>query len=178
MGRRRSFIRAVAAAATVAVLATATFAAAGPAAADEPPTSTSDFVPLAIEGFEQTVAGPGGLVPNPDGSSLNDYIWSAAEFDGVLCALVLDYIEAWEPVFREFCRILKPGGWLLISAGHPLGDWQWVKRGIPVRVEVGPRSVPTTVGRSGEATLASASWWPHRRDRPRIGRVSAVIRAP
>jgi hypothetical protein len=84
MGRRRSFIRAVAAAATVAVLATATFAAAGPAAADEPPTSTSDFVPLAIEGFEQTVAGPGGLVPNPDGSSLNDYIWSAAEFDGAL----------------------------------------------------------------------------------------------
>ncbi len=54
-----------------------------------------------------------------------------AEFDGVLCTLVLDYIEDWEPVFREFYRVLKPDRWLLFSAGHPLGDWLWLKRTHP-----------------------------------------------
>ena len=53
------------------------------------------------------------------------------EFDGVLCALVLDYIEHWGPVFQEFCRVLKPGGWLLLSAGHPFGDWLWLSRKYP-----------------------------------------------
>lgn len=83
MTSRRRFVRAVAASVAMAVLATTALLASSPAGADEP-TSTSDFVPLAIGGFEQTVAGPGGLVANPDGSSLNDYIWSAAEFDGAL----------------------------------------------------------------------------------------------
>lgn len=44
-------------------------------------------------------------------------------FDGVLCALVLDYIADWGPTFREFARVLRPGGWLVCSAGHPFGDW-------------------------------------------------------
>jgi SAM-dependent methyltransferase len=58
-----------------------------------------------------------------------------AEFDGVLCTLVLDYLEDWGPVFQEFYRVLKPGGWLLFSAGHPLGDWQWLKQGYPQYAE-------------------------------------------
>jgi SAM-dependent methyltransferase len=46
-----------------------------------------------------------------------------ASFDIVLCPLVLDYIEDWRPVFDEFYRVLKVGGVLVFSAGHPFGDW-------------------------------------------------------
>jgi SAM-dependent methyltransferase len=46
-----------------------------------------------------------------------------ASFDGALCPLVLDYIEDWMPVMEQFYRILKPGGWLVFSCGHPMGDW-------------------------------------------------------
>lgn len=51
-----------------------------------------------------------------------------ASCDGVLCPLVLDYIEDWEPLFREFHRVLKPGGWLVYSSGHPFGDWLYLQR--------------------------------------------------
>ena len=54
-----------------------------------------------------------------------------ATFDGILSTLVLDYLEDWAPTFREFYRVLKPGGWLLFSCGHPLGDWLWLKRKMP-----------------------------------------------
>lgn len=56
-----------------------------------------------------------------------------AEFDVVVCPLVLDYIEDWEPTFREFQRVLKTGGVLVFSAGHPQADWEWVKRRQPDR---------------------------------------------
>ncbi len=54
-----------------------------------------------------------------------------ASFDVVLCPLVLDYLEDWGAVFREFRRVLKSGGVLIFSAGHPMGDWQWLKRKQP-----------------------------------------------
>lgn len=54
-----------------------------------------------------------------------------ASFDGVLCPLVLDYIEDWGIVFSEFFRVLKQGGFLVFSAGHPLGDWLWIKEKQP-----------------------------------------------
>ena len=43
--------------------------------------------------------------------------------DGVLCALALDYVEDLKPVFSEFHRIARPGGWLVFSMGHPMRDW-------------------------------------------------------
>jgi SAM-dependent methyltransferase len=46
-----------------------------------------------------------------------------AAFDGVLCPLVLDYLEDWGPVFREFARVLRPGGWFVYSHGHPMNDY-------------------------------------------------------
>lgn len=42
-----------------------------------------------------------------------------ASVDGVLSALVLHYLRDWGPTLDEFRRILKPGGWLLISTHHP-----------------------------------------------------------
>ncbi len=47
-----------------------------------------------------------------------------AEFDVVVCPLVLDYIEDWQPTLGEFHRILKPGGVFAFSQGHPWNDWQ------------------------------------------------------
>ncbi|MER9296194.1 class I SAM-dependent methyltransferase [Mesorhizobium sp. M0621] len=43
--------------------------------------------------------------------------------DGVLCALALDYAETLKPVFSEFYRVARPGGWLVFSMGHPMRDW-------------------------------------------------------
>lgn len=46
-----------------------------------------------------------------------------ATFDLVVAPLVLDNIEDWEPTFIEFYRVLKPGGVLVFSCGHPFGDY-------------------------------------------------------
>jgi SAM-dependent methyltransferase len=72
------------------------------------------------------------------------------EFDIVLSALTMDYIEDWSSVFREFFRVLVPSGHLVFSAGHPFADfllyktdnyfeielveWEWTGFGMPVRV--------------------------------------------
>ena len=39
--------------------------------------------------------------------------------DIILCALTLSYIEKLDPVYREFNRVLRPGGHLVVSIGHP-----------------------------------------------------------
>jgi len=43
--------------------------------------------------------------------------------DLVLASLVMDYIEDWAPVFREFRRVLREGGIFVFSAGHPFIDF-------------------------------------------------------
>jgi SAM-dependent methyltransferase len=43
--------------------------------------------------------------------------------DGVLCSLALDYVENLQPVFAEFHRVARQGGWLVFSMGHPMRDW-------------------------------------------------------
>ena len=54
---------------------------------------------------------------------------SDEEFDLVLSSLVLDYIEDWDKVFREFYRVLKAGGWLIFSAGNPVFDHRFSPSG-------------------------------------------------
>jgi SAM-dependent methyltransferase len=48
-------------------------------------------------------------------------------FDLVTAPLVLDYIEDWEPTLREFCRVLRPGGALVFSCGHPAADDKYLR---------------------------------------------------
>ncbi|MGK7875463.1 MAG: class I SAM-dependent methyltransferase [Xenococcaceae cyanobacterium] len=50
-----------------------------------------------------------------------------AEFDLIICPLVMHYIKAWQPVFQEFHRVLKPKGILVFSTHHPFTDWQEFK---------------------------------------------------
>ena len=49
-------------------------------------------------------------------------IFSNQEFDVINAPLCLDYIENWTALFKEFRRILKPGGTFLFSVGHPFFD--------------------------------------------------------
>ncbi|MEL7499964.1 MAG: class I SAM-dependent methyltransferase [Planctomycetota bacterium] len=49
-------------------------------------------------------------------------IFENATFEVVNAPLCLDYIEDWTSLFREFCRVLKPGGHFQFSCGHPAFD--------------------------------------------------------
>lgn len=52
-----------------------------------------------------------------------------AEFDLVICPLVLDYIEDWSATFQEFYRVLKTGEYFVYSAGHPQADFRFSASG-------------------------------------------------
>lgn len=53
----------------------------------------------------------------------------AESFDGVVCALVLDYVYDWHAVFAEFQRVLKPNGAVVFSVTHPFVDYIEHRRG-------------------------------------------------
>lgn len=44
-------------------------------------------------------------------------------FDGIVSALALSYVAEWTETFSEFARILRPGGFLVFSTGHPLDQF-------------------------------------------------------
>jgi ubiquinone/menaquinone biosynthesis C-methylase UbiE len=43
--------------------------------------------------------------------------------DLVLCALAIEYVHDRVAALREFRRVLRPGGALVLSRLHPTGDW-------------------------------------------------------
>ncbi|WP_088413626.1 class I SAM-dependent methyltransferase [Mycobacteroides saopaulense] len=45
----------------------------------------------------------------------------AQSFDGVTCSLALHYLRDWQVPLASFARILRPGGWVVISLDHPFG---------------------------------------------------------
>jgi SAM-dependent methyltransferase len=42
-------------------------------------------------------------------------------FDGVTCSLALHYLRDWDTALASFARVLRPGGWAVISLDHPFG---------------------------------------------------------
>ncbi|MEP3211486.1 MAG: class I SAM-dependent methyltransferase [Maribacter sp.] len=48
-------------------------------------------------------------------------------FDIVVCALALHYLEDWKPAMKEFCRVLKPKGALVVSIEHPFFEYLYFK---------------------------------------------------
>lgn len=50
-----------------------------------------------------------------------------ASFDTVLCALAMHYVQDWTPTIREFHRVLKPGGTLVLSIEHPFFEYNYFK---------------------------------------------------
>ncbi len=47
-----------------------------------------------------------------------------ASFDLVVASLVLHYVRDWGGVLREFTRVLRPDGHVVVSTHHPAMDWQ------------------------------------------------------
>ena len=45
--------------------------------------------------------------------------------DVVLSSLTIHYLDELGPAFREFRRVLRPDGSLVLSTHHPFIDWQW-----------------------------------------------------
>jgi SAM-dependent methyltransferase len=43
-------------------------------------------------------------------------------FDGVTCSLALHYLRDWDVPLASFARVLRPGGWAVISLDHPFGE--------------------------------------------------------
>jgi SAM-dependent methyltransferase len=54
----------------------------------------------------------GEPLPNPD-----------CCYDLVVCALAIHYADDRAAAFAEFCRVLRPGGALVVSTQHPTIDW-------------------------------------------------------
>lgn len=48
-----------------------------------------------------------------------------ASFDGVVCALVLHHLTNRVQFLGEMRRVLRPGGWFLLSTTHPAADWRY-----------------------------------------------------
>jgi SAM-dependent methyltransferase len=44
-------------------------------------------------------------------------------FDGVVMALVYHHIDDRDALLREVGRVLRPGGWFVLSTSHPVSDW-------------------------------------------------------
>ena len=44
-------------------------------------------------------------------------------FDLVVASLSMHYIQNWYPVFKEFHRVLRSGGWVIFSTHNPLLDF-------------------------------------------------------
>jgi SAM-dependent methyltransferase len=49
-------------------------------------------------------------------------------FDVVICSLVLDYVKDWKPVMAELYRVIKKGGRVVISTGHPFAQYLYLQR--------------------------------------------------
>ncbi len=49
--------------------------------------------------------------------------FASSEFDLIVCALVIHHLDDREACLREFFRVLRPGGHVVISTQHPTTDW-------------------------------------------------------
>ncbi|MGC4900440.1 class I SAM-dependent methyltransferase [Micromonospora echinospora] len=48
-----------------------------------------------------------------------------ASFDGAVCALVLHHLTDRARFLGEVRRVLRPGGWFLLSTTHPMSEWRY-----------------------------------------------------
>lgn len=91
---------------------------------------------------------------SPIWSAVPGTIWSNSH-DGVLCALVLHHLTAPPRFLAEVHRILRPGGWFVVSSTHPTADWgrfggsyfdqRWVTRPLDDQHSITYQLVPLSI---------------------------------
>ena len=100
-------------------------------------------------------------------------------FDGVLCSLALHYLEDMTGPLRQFARVLRPDGWLLVTLDHPFGTGAeepgsdyfktrlvadtWTKKGVEVTQRFWRRPLGATID-----AFAEAGFWIERIGEPRL----------
>jgi ubiquinone/menaquinone biosynthesis C-methylase UbiE len=82
-----------------------------------------DISPTMVQLAKQRNAGRGHFFLHDAAMPLD--MLADESFDGVLCALALHYIQDWTLTIKEFCRVLKPTGWLIISIEHPFFEYNY-----------------------------------------------------
>lgn len=76
----------------------------------------------AMVGFARVRLGDRAEVRQADLGEPLDFLENAT-FDVVLSALALDYVADLAGAFGEFYRVLRPGGHLVFSVGHPFAEF-------------------------------------------------------
>ncbi|MFE7504188.1 class I SAM-dependent methyltransferase [Promicromonospora sp. NPDC057488] len=102
---------------------------------------------VGVEGSESLAAHARARLAGSDGSSVVRHnleepmhFLEDESMDGALCALVLHHISRRADFLAEVRRVLRPGGWLVVSSTHPTADWgrfggsyfeeRWIRRQI------------------------------------------------
>jgi ubiquinone/menaquinone biosynthesis C-methylase UbiE len=49
-------------------------------------------------------------------------------YDVIICSLVMDYIKDWAALLTELYRVLKKGGRVVITTGHPFAQYLYLQR--------------------------------------------------
>jgi SAM-dependent methyltransferase len=80
-----------------------------------------DVSPRMVEQARQRLGGRAAIHQADLGARLE--FLETASFDVIVSALVLDYVEDWDHVFREFFRLLGAPGHVVFSVGHPFDEF-------------------------------------------------------
>ena len=80
-----------------------------------------DVSPKMVEIAERRLQGKARIV-KADFDQPLDFL-ETGSFDLVVSSLALDYVKDWDPIFREFSRVLRPSGRFVFSVGHPSDEF-------------------------------------------------------
>lgn len=71
-----------------------------------------------------------GTMPHPTEASMVALPFRDASLDGILCSLAIGHLPntAMRLAIGEMGRVLKPGGWVLLSDVHPHQAWNGARR--------------------------------------------------
>lgn len=115
---------------------------------------------IGVEGSDSLVAharellGPSVKVFHHNLEKHLDFIPEGSQ-DGVVCSLVLHHLDDRLRFLQEVRRILRPGGWFVVSSTHPTADWgrfggsyfdeRWIQRPVAPEQLIEYRTMPMSV---------------------------------
>lgn len=84
-----------------------------------------DISPKMVAHARKRTSGPGHFFVHDLAYPLD--MFEDRSFDHIICALAMHYLEDWTATVREFHRVLKPNGSLVISMEHPFFQYLYFK---------------------------------------------------